>query len=137
MSSTVEMFRDAAEPKGRDRFSCSLLMWDCLQDLAREFGWSANGSVYVVPPGAAHEAPAARNYQPGDMRDLKIVDAHDAFAWATALDDALHSPRLPELLKQRGPAAVPRYALVSVVKEFAEYCYGGAFVYSMALDPKS
>lgn len=131
MNSTVEMFRESAEPKGRDRFSCSLLVWDFLQEIGTEFGWSPQGSAYVAVPGAKHAAPAGRDYQPGDVRDLKQVSEEDARAWANALEAALLSPRLPEILTRRAPTAFPREGLVSLMREFTEYCYGGAFVFAM------
>lgn len=130
MNSTVEMFREAAEAKGRDRFSCSLLVWDLLQGVGVEFGWDSKGSAYVARPGSKYAAPAERDYQPGDARDIKQVSEEDAMAWAAALEAALVSPRLPEILTRDAPA-LSYDALVSVMREFTEYCYGGAFVFAM------
>jgi hypothetical protein len=135
MSSTVEMFRDAAERKGRDRFACSLPMWDLLQEIGAEFGWSPSGSSYVALPGTKHVTHAGKDYQPGEIRDLKQVDEQDAIAWANALEAAILSPRLPEILMRRAPDAIPRDALVSLIREFTEYCYGGAFVFSSEVGP--
>ena len=131
VNSTVEMFRDAAEAKGRDRFSCSLLVWNLLQQIGVEFGWDPQGSAYVALPGTRHATPAERDYQPGDARDFKQVSAEDAMAWATAVEAALLAPRLSEILMRGAPAGVPHDAIISVMREFTEYCYGGAFVFAM------
>lgn len=131
MSSTVEMFRDAAEAGGRDRFSCSLLMWNLLQQIGTEFDWAPEGSTYIAHPGSKFVTPVERNYQPGDAEDLKRLSAEDAMAWAHALETALLSPRLSEILAAHAPAGVPHETLISVLKEFTEYCYGGAFVFAM------
>lgn len=135
MNSSVEMFRDAAERKGRDRFACSLQIWDLLQEIGAEFGWSPSGSSYVALPGTKHVTPAGRDYQPGEIRDLKQVSEQDAMAWANALEAAILSPRLSEILMRRAPAAIPYHTLVSVVREFTEYCYGGAFAFSSEVRP--
>lgn len=131
MNSMVEMFREAAEPKGRDRFSCSLAVWRLLQEIGAEFGWAPQGSVYVALPGTKYASPAGRDYLPGDVRDLKQVSEEDARAWANALDAAILSPRLSEILRRIAPAAVPHDTFANTMREFAEYCYGGAFVFSM------
>jgi hypothetical protein len=52
-------------------------------------------------------------------------------AWANALDEAIVSPRLPEILRRIAPTVTPPDAFANVMREFAEYCYGGAFVFSM------
>lgn len=131
MNPIVEMFREAAEAKGRDRFSCPLDVWDLLLAIGTEFNWAPQGSAYVALPDAKYESPAERDYQPGDAKDLKQVSEEDARTWANALEAAILSPRLPELLKQRAPAAIPHDVLVNLMREFTEYCYGGAFVFSM------
>jgi hypothetical protein len=132
MNPTVEMFREAAEAKGRDRFSCSLLVWNLLQEIGVEFGWDPKGSAYVARPGTKYATPAGRDYQPGDARDFKQVSEEDAMAWAAAVEAALLSPCLPEILTTHGaPAAFSYDALISVMREFTEYCYGGAFVFAM------
>ncbi len=125
------MVRDAAEAKGRDRFACSLLVWDLLQELGEEFGWAPHGSTYVPHPSKKFDAPAGHDYQPGDSQDLKHIEAHDAIAWANALQAAIASPRLDEFLKTRVATDAPRDSLISIVKEFIQYCYGGAFVFSL------
>jgi hypothetical protein len=131
MNSTVEMFREAAEAKGRDRFSCSLLAWNLLQEIGAEFGWEPKGSAYVALPGAKYATPVGRDYQPGDARDFKQVSGEDAMAWAAAVEAALVSPRLAEILTRSAPAAIPHETLISVMREFTEYCYGGAFVFAL------
>jgi hypothetical protein len=127
---SVEMFRDAAELDGRDRFSCSLLVWDFLQEIGAEFGWSPRGSAYVALSGPTDGTLVRRDYQPGDARDLKEVVEADAIAWARALESAILSQRFLELSRRCAPS-LRQHDLVSVVREFTEYCYGGAFVFSM------
>jgi hypothetical protein len=65
MTAIVEMFREAAAPGGRNRFSCPLQTWELLWELGRAFGWTPRGTTYVVPAKSTVEAPARRNYQPG------------------------------------------------------------------------
>ena len=88
MSAIVEMFRDAAAPGGRNRFSCPLQTWELLWELGRAFGWTPKGTTYVLPAKSTMEAPARRNYQPGSVHDHKHVEADDAMAWARALEVA-------------------------------------------------
>src|SRR4029450_11924258 len=90
MNGMVEMFRDAAERHGRDRFSCSVPAWRFFKDLAVTYGWQPRGTTYS--PFDSHIAPPARhNYEPGDSRDRKYVEADDAIAWANALEAAKSS----------------------------------------------
>lgn len=130
MNATVEMFRDATEAGGRDRFSCSLFAWNLLQQIATEFDWAPQGSSYVAHPGTKFVTPVERDYQPGDAKDPKRVSAEDAMGWAHALERALVSPLLSEILAARDPCGVPHETIISVLKEFTEYCYGGAFVFA-------
>ena len=131
MRSTVEMFRDATEAGGRDRFSCSLVIWDLLQEIGVEFGWAPSGSTYLAQVDAKFAVPIERNYQPGEAEDLKEVSVEDAMAWANALESALLSPLLVEMLTARAPTGVPHETLIGSVREFTEYCYGGAFAFAM------
>ena len=131
MNSTVEMFRETGEAGGRDRFSCSLQVWNFLLSIGTEFDWVPEGSAYVALPAMKYERPAERDYQPGEAKDLKQVSEEDARTWANALEEAVLSPRLPEILERRAPAALPHEALVNLIREFKEYCYGGAFVFSL------
>ena len=131
MLSTVEMFRDATEAGGRDRFWCSLVIWDLLQEIGVEFGWTPSGSTYLAHLDAKFAVPIERDYQPGQAEDLKEVSADDAMAWANALESALLSPLLVEILTARAPTGVPHETLIGSVREFTEYCYGGAFAFAM------
>lgn len=131
MGSTVEMFRNATETGGRDRFSCSLVIWDLLQDIGVEFGWTPSGSTYVAHLDTKFAVPIERDYQPGEAEDLKQVNAQDAMAWANAVESALLSPRLLDMLSARAPAEVPHETLIGSLREFTEYCYGGAFAFAI------
>ena len=49
MSVIVEMFREAAAPNGRNRFSCPMQTWEFLRELGQAFGWQPKGTTYVLP----------------------------------------------------------------------------------------
>lgn len=129
--STVEMFRDATEDRARDRFSCSLVVWDLLQQIGVEFGWAPAGSAYVAHSHSKFVVPIERDYQPGDAKDPKRVSAEDAMAWANAVESALLSPRLSEILSAHVPAGASHETLIGSLKEFTQYCYGGEFAFAM------
>jgi hypothetical protein len=136
MSITVEIFRPAAAPGGRNRFSCPLPVWELLYELGQAFGWQPKGATYVLPAKSAIEAPARRNYQPGSIRDHKQVDADDAMAWARALEAAKTSPHARAMIAARSAAftaADQRSAALppGVVDEFIEFAYGGAFEFAI------
>ena len=69
MGAVVEMYRDAVEVKGRDRFSCSLATWALLAELGQAFGWRPQGTTYRIPPRLKVETPALQDYQPGNALD--------------------------------------------------------------------
>jgi hypothetical protein len=134
MSATVEMFRDAAAPKGRDRYSCPVPIWEFLWELGRAFGWHPTGTTYVVPAKSAVEAPARRNYQPGGSQDHKKVEEQDAVAWARALEAAKVSPHAAAMIQARSAAHAGETGselLSGVLDEFIEFAYGGAFDFAI------
>ena len=106
MSATVEMFRVAAAPKGRNRFSCPMQIWELLWELGRAFGWQPKGTTYVLPLKSPVEAPARRDYQPGGSQDHKQVEGEDAIAWARALEVAKISPHAAAMIDARAAALV-------------------------------
>jgi hypothetical protein len=130
MSTIVEMFRDAAAPKGRNRFSCPMSTWELLVELAQAFGWQPKGTTYVLPAKSKVEAPARRNYQPGTVRDHKQVETEDAVAWARALEVAKASPHAAAMIEARSAGAV----LPGVIDEFIAFAYGGAFEFAILND---
>jgi hypothetical protein len=139
MSAIVEMFREAAAPGGRNRFSCPLQTWELLWELGRAFGWTPKGTTYVLPAKSTVEAPARRNYQPGSVRDHKHVEADDAMAWARALEVAKHSPHTAAMIEARSAAFteagnVGSQVLPGVVDEFIAFAYGGAFEFAIWSD---
>jgi hypothetical protein len=139
MSVTVEMFRRAPAPGGRNRFACPLPIWELLQELGRAFGWQPKGTTYVLPAKSTMEAPARRNYQPGSVRDHKQVAADDAMTWARALEAAKISPHLQAMIDARSAALtgadkVSGELLPGVVDEFIEFAYGGAFEFAIGND---
>jgi hypothetical protein len=139
MSAIVEMFRGAAVPGGRNRFSCPVATWELLGDLGRAFGWHPTGTTYVLPAKALLEAPARRNYQPGSVRDHKQVEAEDAMAWARALEVAKLSPHTAAMIEARSAALagvdkVGGELPPGVIDEFIEFAYGGAFEFAIWSD---
>ena len=142
MSMTVEMFRHAAAPGGRNRFSCPLPLWDLLRELGHAFGWRPQGTTYVLPATSTMEAPARRNYQPGSARDHKQVASDDAMAWARALEAAKASPHMQAMIDARSAALaeadqISGELLPGVVDEFIEFAYGGAFEFAIGDDDAS
>lgn len=139
MSAIVEMFREAAAPGGRNRFSCPLQTWELLWELGRAFGWTPRGTTYVVPARSTVEAPARRNYQPGSEYDHKHVEADDAMAWARALEVAKGSPHTAAMIEARSAALVDAgnvggQVLPGVLDEFIAFAYGGAFKFAIYSD---
>lgn len=139
MSAIVEMFRDAAAPGGRNRFSCPLQTWELLWELGRAFGWTPKGTTYVLPAKSTMGAPARRNYQPGSVHDHKHVEADDAMAWARALEVAKGSPHTAAMIEARSAALADAgnlgsQVLPGVIDEFIAFAYAGAFEFAIWSD---
>jgi hypothetical protein len=139
MSTIVEMFREAAAPGGRNRYSCPMATWELMWDLGSAFGWEPKGTTYVLPAKSKVEAPARRNYQPGSEHDHKQVEAEDAMAWARALEIAKRSPHSAQMIEGRSAALTDAGKPVSellpgVLDEFIEFAYGGAFEFAIWSD---
>jgi len=137
MSEVVEMFRDAAAPKGRDRYSCPVPIWELLWELGRAFGWQPTGTTYVATAKRTVDAPARRNYQPGGSQDHKKVEEQDAVAWARALEASKMSPHAEAMIQARSTARAGETGgelLPGVLDEFIEFAYGGAFEFAIWSD---
>lgn len=140
MTSLVEMYRDATEPGGRDRFSCTIPVWELLQEIGQTFGWHPSGTTYVAPARLKIEAPVRRDYLPSGALDQKQIDQDDAAAWAQALEQAYDSPHFHAMIQARAQVmtAADRQAtevlLPGVIQEFVEFAYGGAFTIVLSLD---
>jgi len=137
-TSVVQMVRDAAEAQGRDRYSCSLPVWEFLRELGHTFGWLPQGTTYTSASDREPQASARHNYQPGDALDSKRVEAADALAWARALDAARHSPHFAGITDAGSGATAPSgmesgASLRSLVDEFIQYAYGGAFTFVISV----
>lgn len=133
MNSTVDMSRKTGAP---NRFSCPLPTWEMLHELGRAFGWHPQGATYVIPAKSAVESPARRNYEPCDSEDQKQVGDADAMAWAGALEKAKVSPHVTAMLEKRSLAFATSgkadgELLPSVIDEFIEFAYGGAFKFAI------
>jgi len=134
MNATVQMFRMAAEPHGRDRFSCPLPVWELLRELGETFGWQPMGTTYITPPQRSVDTSVRHNYQPGGALDHKCVDAEDALAWARALEVAKRSPHFDGMMNARSTAGginIVGELLTGVLDEFIEFAYGGAFTFAI------
>lgn len=132
MNGMVEMFRDAAERHGRDRFSCSVAAWRFFKDLAVTYGWQPRGTTYSLLDSNI-DPPARHNYEAGDSRDRKYVEADDAIAWANALEAAKSSAHSAAMID----AAAGDAPLRSWLEEFVAYAYGGAFAFAISPAPAS
>lgn len=138
MSDVVEMYRDAAEAGGRDRYSCSVSSWKLLQEIGQAFGWQPAGATYVAPVQLKVQASARRDYQPGGTLDQKCIEQGDATAWAGALELAKGSPHLAAMLAARGVGSAAAVALwCGVLEEFVQFAYGGAFTFLLSSGPQS
>lgn len=130
----VELFRDAKESQGRDRFSCPAGLWELLREVGETFGWQPQGTTYLVPPKLKITAPARQNYQAGSALDYKRVEAEDALGWARALDGAKLTPAFVAMVTARSAtfgAPLTEVALLSLINEFIQYLYGGGFTFAI------
>jgi hypothetical protein len=136
MSAIVEMFREAAAPRGRNRFACPVATWEFLSELALAFGWRPHGTTYVLPLKSTVETPARRDYRPGGAQDHKHVEGEDAVAWARALEVAKGSPHVAAMIEARSVALTSSGKAGSelvpgVLDEFVAFAYGGAFEFAI------
>lgn len=145
MTFIVNMLRNSAETGGRDRFTCSCAAWELLIELGQAFGWKPRGAMYLPAAISSRSPPVLRHdYQPGDPKDYKQVEAEDAVAWAVALSEARRSPHLAAMLGARpGPSILSgetsaeqlssaNAPFSTTLDEFIEYAFGGAFVFARA-----
>ncbi len=133
MSSDVQMFRMAAEPQGRDRFSCPLPVWELLREIGETFGWQPMGTTYIAPPKRSVDTSVRHNYQPGDPLDQKCVEAEDALAWARALEVAKRSPHFVAMKSRFTTNGIDTIGELppGVLDEFIEFAYGGTFTFTI------
>jgi len=134
MNITVQMFRMALEPHGRDRFSCPLPVWELLREVGESFGWQPTGTTYIAPPKRNVDTSVRHNYQPGDSLDHKCVEAEDAVAWARALEVAKSSPHFVAMMQARSTTRsidIAGELPPSLLDEFIEFAYGGTFTFTI------
>jgi hypothetical protein len=132
MEFMVSMVRGSTDAGGRDRYSCSMGDWDLLLQIGKTFGWKPAGSTYLPAPKASViDATVRHDYEPGDKKDYKQVDAQDAVAWAQALSEARRSPHLAAMVGVRSAedAIDPRYT--ALLDEFIAYAYRGEFSFAL------
>jgi hypothetical protein len=131
----VLMFRANSEA-GRDLFSCEIPGWHFLQTLGHAFGWQPVGTSYSQSAPPKSDVVVRHDYEPGERADLKQVDREDALEWARALAKAKRSEQFVEMLRTSSnpvsPHAATAVSLSTLVDEFTEYAFGGAFTFSLA-----
>ncbi|MBC7982831.1 MAG: hypothetical protein H7Y02_03155 [Candidatus Obscuribacterales bacterium] len=138
MSSMINMARASAEAGGRDRFECSSDAWSLLLEVGKAFGWKPHGTTYVsLTTANLSDTVVLHDYQPGDSRDRKCVDADDAKSWAKALGVARGSSHLAAMVNARAGGTVVsddsqtiNPATATVMDEFIAYTFGGAFTFA-------
>ena len=119
MTAMVEMFRDAAAPKGRNRFSCPMPIWELLWELGRAFGWQPKGTTYVLPSKSTVEAPARRDIP---ERVRQVIER------GLAADPANRYPDMTALLAALRHAAVPRGRRRIAIAAVASLVVAGAAI---------
>ena len=66
--------------------------------------------------------------------DYKRIESADALAWARALDGAKRSSAFVSMVTARAASVgtgVTDAALLSLIDEFIQYLYGGAFTFAI------
>lgn len=128
---------ELSRTSGDDQFICSLADWNFIRDLGRTFGWHAAGTTYLPQQGErARINPIKHDYQPGDSRDSKRVEADDAAQWAAALDGARRSPFLAGMLRthtqrQGVNQTLAEHSLNAQLQSFSEFSRRGAFTIAL------
>lgn len=120
------------------QFVCAASTWEFLRELGQTFGWHPRGTTYVTStiPRTSPTAPIRHNYQPGGPQDCKRIEAEDAIEWAGSLRAAKHSAHFIGMIRAHaGLDDSAQEPLLSIVDEFIQFAYEGAFVF--ALDEES
>jgi hypothetical protein len=139
VTTIIELLRDSHVPGGRDKLSIGVDAWRLLYELGATFGWKPRGTTYVRIAMRGNAEPSKwHDYEAGDRRDQKCVDAEDATSWSSALIAARNSSHLPSLIASNaaeisGGGAVSDIEIESlnkILNEFIAYARGGAFTFS-------
>lgn len=121
------------------RLTCTLPDWNFVRDLGQTFGWRPAGTTYLPQRGQRlRPDPIKHDYQPGDRRDRKCVEAADAALWAAALDGARSSPFISDMLRtsargQDGSDATSDHTL-RFLSQFIEFARLGSFTIAFRSD---
>jgi hypothetical protein len=136
----VELFRGPAE-RGVPQFSCNLPDWNFMRELGRTFGWSPVGTTYLPQQGQrARHKPIKHDYHPGDSQDRKSVESDDSAQWSAALDEALRSPFITDMLRKRAQpqetdtASIEQSSRV-LLQTFIEFARRGPFTIQLRREP--
>jgi hypothetical protein len=129
MPITVQLRRE----QGSGEFSCSLVFWDLMVELAGAFGWKSFGTGYTSISGKqVHGQTLRHGYKPGDWSDAKRVEGDDASAWATALTAARESPHLHKMAaaKRVEDQSISDAEFEEAMAAFIRYLRGGSFSFA-------
>lgn len=135
----IQMTRESGQP-GRDQFSCTLPDWDFMLELGRTFGWRPVGTTYLPQRGQqARHKPLKHDYQPGDIRDGKRVEAEDSSLWVAALERARRSSSLPGMLQAHAQGQEPgnkatERSLQLLLQNFIAFARRGPFTIALKRD---
>ena len=135
--------------KERRRFTCGRDIWDALQVLGKEYGWTPKGTQLPTDPFEAerwikNSSAYEGEYKPDDPEYPKQISAEDANNWANALNLAM-----PEIEVVGGSPAKSFVANVisdnvsdeewvkncrgvspEIIKEFIDFLRKGPFLFS-------
>ena len=129
---SITLVRNAAEPRGRNVFSCTEREWELLVQLGQAFDWPARGATYIPRKGSSVD-DVRHGYKAGESEDPKRVDSEDALSWAAALDRARASERIDALIASTEAGqqdAINAVLFAAILDDFIEYAYGGEFSFS-------
>lgn len=128
---------ELARANDDDQFTCTLPDWNFIRDLGKTFGWHPAGTTYLPQQGArARHNPTKHDYQPGDSRDSKRVEADDSARWAAALEAAQRSPFISGMLRTHVRLldqnhADAEHTLRSELQTFIQFARRGAFTVAL------
>jgi hypothetical protein len=120
-----------------DQFTCTLTDWNFIRELGKTFGWRPAGTIYLPQQGErARHNQIKHDYQPGDSRDTKRVEAGDSAQWAAALETAQRSPFISSMLRAHARLlnrnhADAEHSLRSQLQAFIQFARRGAFTVAL------
>lgn len=131
-------FVELSGANGNDQFTCTLADWNFIRDLGLTFGWHPAGTTYLPQQGQrARHNPIKHDYEPGDGRDRKRVEADDSARWAAALEAAQRSSFISGMLRkhaelQGGNRTSAELSLLTQLQSFVQLARRGAFTIALS-----